>query len=445
MKPVNHNGKKSNVISVLKRKNMRLAKDIEEMDRTGLTPLQSEFMDKLQHNLRVCACPSLYSQGMTTGRTNYVASIRCDDKCCFICNFARQKMVRRRYMAWFQENQKILVLQDARGRLRYSTRAQRDKWPECRQVAEVEYDLMHLTLSVPHYPDKGFRGERYYYDTIAALYHRLRNKLPYFRDNVIGGEYGIETTNPDNLHIHIHSLLLVKRKRQSRNLLHYEILREWNRITANPDNPRTEIEPGQYPSVKAGNRLIDDDYVAALDPKGATIIGLEVIYTIDPVTGEKVRATEWNSEAMIRAVMETISYHFSPQTFDKSTGGFDLALLAEIKPVIYRKQLYRKFGVLHGEAALNIRVEAADGEPGELDVMQRVNIGDAVLDEETGELIEEPKRFVLTSPNYVFHDPDDNYKIHLSRAGRQEARNLKAHTTVQALLELKQIIKDSCK
>lgn len=444
MKQPNHNGKKSNVISALKRKNMRLAFDIERMDRSGMTPLQVEHMDKLMHNLRVCACPSLYSCGEITGRTNYVASIRCDDKCCFICNFARQKMVRRRYMAWFNENKTVLLLRDARGRRRYATRAQRDKWPDYRVVSEVEYDLMHLTLSVPHYPGTGFRGERYYFDTIAALYHRLRNKLAYFRDNVIGGEYGIETTNPDNLHIHIHSLLLVKRKRQSRNLLHYEILREWNRITANPDNPRTEIEAWQYPSVKAGNTLIDDDYVAALNPKGATIIGLEVIYTIDPKTGEKVRATEWNSGAMIKAVMETISYHFHPQTFDKSTRSFNLELLAEIKPVIYKKQLYRKFGVLHGEASLNIHVDP-DEDAGEMDIMQRVNIGDAVVDEETGELIEEPKRFVLTSPAYVFHDPDNDYKIHLSRQGQHEARRLKASTTAQALGELKQIIKDSCK
>ncbi|MEG1499320.1 MAG: hypothetical protein RR393_07900 [Bacteroidales bacterium] len=419
---------------------MRLAKEIEQYDTTGLTEEQVVHLDKLKHNLRVCACPSLYSQGDVSGKTNYVASIRCDDKCCFVCNFARQKMVRRRYMVWFADNKVVFIIKNSKGKEKFVTKSQLIKFPNYKIVQEVEYDLMHLTLSVPHYPGRGFNQNKYYYDDISTLFHRLRNKNEYFRSNVIGGEYGIETTNPENLHIHIHSLLLVKRKNKSRNCLHYELLRDWNRITENKDNQRLLIEAWQYPSIKAGNKMIDDNYIKELNPKGATIIGLECIYTLN-AAGEKVRSSEWNSSDMIRAVMETISYHFAPQTFDKSEGRFDIDLFAQIKPVIYHKQLYRKFGVLHGETSLNIR-SVSDG--GELDIMNRVNTVDSVVDLETGELIEEPKTFVLTSPTHVYHDPDNNYKIILSCKARAEQYVLRAKTTGQAVAELRQKIKDSC-
>lgn len=423
---------------------MRLAQDIELYNKSDLSLVQIEHLDKLKYNLRVCSCPSLYSSGEITGKTNYVASIRCDDKCCFVCNFARQKMVRRKYMAWFKENKTVFLLSRADGKEKFATKSQLEKHSDYKVIKETEYDLMHLTLSVPHYAVSGFRGKKFYYDEISALYHRLRNKNSYFRNNVIGGEYGIETTNPSNLHIHIHSLLLVKRKAQSRNFLHYEVLKEWNRITENSDNPRQAIEQWQYKSVKAGNKLIDDNYIKGLRPKGSTIIGLETIYTINPATGEKVRATEWNNGAMIKAVMETISYHFAPQTFDKEAGAFDIDLFAKIKPAIYKKQLYRKFGVLHGETALNIRVAGGE-ETGELDIMRAINMNDCVVDTETGEILEEPKKFILTSPSAVFHDPNNDYKIHISAGGKRSAQILKAHTTTTAIAELKQIIKDSCK
>ena len=42
--PVNYNGKKSNVISVLKRKNGALAKAIMEMDKSDLDELQRSML-----------------------------------------------------------------------------------------------------------------------------------------------------------------------------------------------------------------------------------------------------------------------------------------------------------------------------------------------------------------------------------------------------------------
>ena len=440
--PVNYNGKKSNVISVLKRKNGALAKAIMEMDKSDLDELQRSMLGKLADNLRRCSCPSLYAQGLDGKDTRYIGSVRCDSKSCFVCNYARQKQVRRKYWAWFADNREVYLVQEEGKAAKYVTKTQyNEKYKDERILQRVEYDLMHLTLSVPHYPGTGFCGHKYYFEDIAKLYNRIRNKNEYFKAHVIGGEYGIETTNPENLHIHIHSLLLVKRERRNRNKLHFELLKAWNRLTVNPENPRTEIPREVWPKIAAGNEMIDEAYIRALNPKGATLIGLETIYTKDPQSGQKVRSYEWNSKAMLRAVMETISYHFSPTAFDKKDKTFNLELLAELLPVIHGKQLYRKFGCLHGEKSLNVRTSESDED--EFD--QQVYVDDAtgeVVDTETGEVIDRVRQFFVTSPAYVFHDPNADYAIHLSREGQRKRRWLAAHTTREAVNELRREIRE---
>ena len=441
----NYNGRKSNIISVLKRKNMRLAQSIIDMDKRHLTSEQADMLMKLANNVRRCACPSLYGQSIDSKQTRYVGSVRCDSKNCFVCNYARQKSVRRKYWAWFSGNRQVVAVKPGK-RVKYVTKAQYEaKFSDCKVLAMPEYDLMHLTLTVPHFAGTGFRGEKYYFETLAKLYDRLRNKCDYFHDHVLGGEYGIECSHPENLHIHIHSLLMVKRERQSRNKLHYELLREWNRITVNPEVKRNKIALRDYDSVKAGNTLIDDDYVRALDPKGATIIGLETIFTTNPETGQKVRSFEWNNKAMLRAVMETISYHFSPTAFEKENRTFNLDMLAELQPVLYRKQLYRKFGCLHGEKSLNVRLDAAEDED-EFD--RQIYVDEAngdVVDTETGEVIDKVEQFFVSSPAYVYHDPGADYKIYMSREGKQKRQWMEARTTGAAVAELRRMVREKYK
>lgn len=435
---MNYNGKKANSISGNKRKNMKLADELVKMDIKGES---KDYVDKLVKNLRQCACPSLYATGMVTGKTTYHGSIYCGCKTCFICNYNRQKQTRQKYAAWFRDNKTLLLL-SKNGKQKYATQAQfAQKFQDWKKVEEVEYDLMHLTLTLPHIAERGFNGKKYYFAEIAALFHRLRNENTYFKENVIGGEYGIECTNPENLHIHIHSLLLVKRKQQNRNFLHCELLIDWNKLTVNKEYTREKIELYNYKSLKAGNKMLTDIYVSKLNPKGSTIIGLETIYTKNK-GNQKVRSCNWSDDSMIRAVMETISYHFSPTTFDKSDKTFNTELLIELQPVLYKKQLYRKFGVLHGEKSLNLKNEGA----AEFEAIEF----EAFVDEETGEISsfekeEEPSICRLISPSYAFCDPQNDFSIHFSKEGLHKSILLNSTSPKLAKMELIERMKESCK
>lgn len=198
---------------------------------------------------------------------------------------------------------------------------------------------------------------------------------------------------------HIHALLFVKREDQNRNQLHKIILTIWNRLTAWDGSSRKEFTDAQIFSILKGNKSLNESFVKSLNPTGTTLIGLEIIYTKDKKTGEKIRSFEFNSEAMIKAVMETISYHFKPQMFKITEDYIDIDSIIELLPVIYRQILYFKFGCLHGEKSLNVKDDSLLEDYEE--TME--------FDEDTGEIFE--RKYFITSPDAMYHDQEGNIKV----------------------------------
>jgi hypothetical protein len=429
-----NNRKRSNTISALKRKNLNLIKLLDNYIETLTKETPEAFhLSRLRKDASRCANFSLYGTNSVDSDIKYFASVLCGNKTCFVCNFARQKRVRRKYFKWFAENPTVLEVKRGEAR-KIVTRTRLDSTFEekgFKLVCEHKYDIMHLTLTVPHYAN-GFNGERYYFQLLADLFHDMRNEAPEWNELVYGGEYGIETTQTQSngLHIHIHSLLFVRQATQNRNRLHKLILKEWNRRTVNRDNPRTAFDDVAINSIKRSNRLFDDDFVKGLDPQGTTMINLESIYSFKE--GEKVRTSEFNSKEMLYAIMEAIKYHFEPLAFDKENKTFDLDLMAEVAPRIYRKQLYKKFGCLHGEKSLNLKE----------DDTLREDFDDAtdMIDQETGEIKQEYD-FFITSPAYIYHSPEKDNKLMLSKEGKKRLKKIEAFTVSEAVTRLGDMVK----
>lgn len=425
------NRKRSKRLTYLKRKNMNLAIDIKRyMGKNPLMKDNSSLVGLLQ-NLHKCASNTLYAADYD--KIRLIAPLTCKHKLCNICNWNRQKSIRRKYMRWFENNKMLCRISKGKN-IKYCTQAQLESFlnKNFKVLSEnIEYDLMHLTLTVPHTVG-GWRGSDIYIDEIIKTFHDMR-RLKWWSDFVYGGEYGVETTKNDSgFHTHIHSLLMVKKRTNSRNLLHYEIFREWNRLTVNSESERLEFTDYQIQKILKGNKLFTEDYVKALNPKGATLIGLNCIYTTKNQGNQfvKVYTSEWGSEAMMRGVMETISYHFKPRTFHKgeSDTNFDVARIIEMLPKVQGKILYRRFGVLEKESVLSIK-----GNSEEQDYRETSE----ECDEETGEVLE--SKYFSTNPLNMYAKGENN-EITLSNRVDGRIIELKARSGLEAIKELNQLV-----
>lgn len=433
----NHNARRSYTITMLKRKNLDLNKEMKAFIlETELQQDQITRIKKMSTNLVACSALSIYRENCESGEIALIHSNRCSSKLCFICNYSRQKTVRRKYMRWFKENRYIVELADkVTGKRSYTTQARiaAGKQGKNEVIGNLQYDLMHLTLTVPHTAENGYNGDHYYFTTIAEKYHRMRKELTEWNYFVLGGEYGIEIEKKSSgNHIHIHSLLLVRQVMQSRNTLHRAILMYWNRVTVNKYSERTAFNQIQIDGIRKGNKKLTYDDVVSLHPGGATLIGLETIFSFD-AKGQKVRATEWGSKEMMIAVMETISYHFEPHAFDKETGKFDLPMLADISTKIHNVKLYAKFGALYGEKSLNV----SDDTKVEEEYAEAV---EEMVDQNTGEISLRDK-FYLINPAYVHHLPEKEYQITFGKDALRKGEVLKVETTGQAIALLGERLK----
>lgn len=432
------NNRRSWTLTKLKRKNHKLTKEMNNYIGTAdLTDVQDARMNKLKKDVENCSNAAIYREAIESGKTTFIGAASCKNKLCFVCNWARQKNIRRKYMAWFKTNQSIVEIHkhtNGKTAVKYTTQTRwtGNKYPEWNLEGYREYDLMHLTLTVPHFENTGFNGDLYYFEKISYLYNRMRKECDEWKYLVFGGEYGIETKKRTNgQHIHIHSLLLVRRERQSRNRLHRAIMEYWNKVTINNDVRKDQFSEQDAKDIIKGNKMIDSEFVKKLNPKGSTIFGLENIYTYS-AAGEKTRSATWNSKEMMIAVLETISYHFEPYAFEKETGKFDLPLMAEIAPILYGKRLYDKFGCLYGEKSLNVTEDCDIAE-------EYTDAVEELVDEDTGE-ISQANKFYLANPLFVRHVPERDYCIELGREAKRRSIVLDAQTTGQAVKKMAEMM-----
>ena len=402
-------------LTYLKRKNMEMAKQLQQYTNTAKMDENSRVLaDTLIKSLRACGGMSLYSYD--GAKIELISFLGCNHRICNICNWDRQKKIRRKYLRWFDGNPALFVLngKDGKGQ-KVVTAAQRQKWLSkgYTEAGQVRYNIMHLMLSVPH-TENGWRGSRFYFRELAKQFNFLRKKTEWLYW-VYGGQFGLETTkNANGYHIHIHALLFVRNERQNRNKLHKVILYWWNHLTIDENNKRGKFTEEEVTAIMRGNRTFSFDFVNTLDPRGATIIHLQnifvckttddgyslkeniVINDYDPKGGylsiihsksyektdncEKVKKhidiNDWKTEDFIGAVLETISYLFKPKVFAIGDQYFDCESIIELLPYVHNnRSLYSKFGCLMGEKTLNVHddtlledmTEAADlkGEEGE--------------------------------------------------------------------------------
>ncbi len=393
-----------------------------------LEPEKKLYMKKLTKKLTACAGLSLYAEqpGGTVGITGHL----CGDKLCFVCNSQRSRVTRRKYRSWFEANPVLFEVTGSNGRSKVVTAFQYHKNYEGAHYQPVKYEVMHFTLTVPHTAENGYRGKQIYFDEFTRCMTELR-RLKFWTDNVLGGEYGYETERKyAGVHIHVHGLMFVVAGLQNRNRLHRELLMNWNRLTVDSDNCRSVFSETDIAGIRKGNKLITEDDVNEMNPKGATIINLETIYTKNKETGLKERVKDFSDKGFMRGVMEAIKYHFEPSFFDKKENQFDLQMVADLKPLLHGKALYKKFGCLVGETALNINENI------------QVEYSDAVedFDPGTGEILE--RDFYTVNPALMYADKDN---ITWSRAAVASRRQIKARTTSEAVSVLAGMIREACR
>lgn len=412
----NYNTKRLKKILKLKKMNARLSHDIDIFLKFNQKSKHREYLETLQKHVRKCASIALFKD---TGDIEYITSLCCKDKLCFICNYQRKNLLRKKYMLWLEKNPYFLRQKGT------------NTIKKCSDVPEhlrdnyhiLHYDPMHLTLSVPH-ANGQYKGQSIYYKAIIQDYNTLR-RCEYFKQNVYGGEYGIEATLTKNgLNIHIHSLLFVKRYEQNRNQLHRQILIDWNHITCDARNKSHELTEKVRFAIKKGNKLLTDSDLNQLSPLGATLINLENIYNVDE-NGNKIYSL--NNESAMKAFMETISYHFKPKMFNNIDGSFNVGLLADIYAVTKGMILYRKFGILHGDKSLNLKENGS-----ELDELEVSNEVKELIDESTGEVKILPNAYFATKLLNSYVDENDNIRFKQGST----YKDLQADTTRSAIMEL---------
>lgn len=402
---------------------------------------QLEYFLRLRFDLQNCCSNTLLRQHLKPNCYEFIGAHTCKNKLCNVCNYVRSKTVRRKYMFYFEKNQFVN-----------------------QKTAEVferkDLDFMHLTLTVPHNEDKGWRGKKIYVKEIMATFNKMR-KMKFWKYHVFAGEFGIEfTKNTNGLHIHIHSLLCVHKESQNRNNLHLEIFKAWNDLTICPYSNRKTFNTNEVDSIRKGftnkNGIcrITDTELKNINPTGSTNIHLESLFYYNSIrivgasqswdaekSKWKIYANPDNLPDLMRGVMECIKYHFEPLCLQDDSNNLNLSLVAELMPEIKGLPLYRKFGAWHGVKQLNVIDKST------------ITNSDLItdLEETANEEIKHPEtQFIVTKENFVYvavhakciyHDFKNNAKPKIKRSAKK--RKFEIGTSVKHALTF--MIEDSIK
>lgn len=427
------NKKRAKKLTYLKYQNIQLSAEVRKyMKLKSTTENQREHLKKLNKAITSCSGFTLYAYGKDG--LELINNFGCGHKLCNICNWKRQKAVRAKYYNWFNNNRTLNLMQFENKQI-ISTNSQKKGYEKKGfEVIDdkIKYNLMHLTLTVPHTLEYGWKNSRFYFRELIQMFNYIR-KNKEWKKHVYGGEYGVENTLTANgYHIHIHGLLMVKKSEQNRNNLHEFVFREWNRLTVDEHSIRVAFNDYDIQQICKGNKTFDLNFCNKLNPKGSTIMGLENIYY--KKGNKKIHPKEWGTEEMMFAVMETISYHFKPKMFLLDDGKYDMTSIVELSPLLYKQQLYNKFGCLQKEKKLNVKEtdKQPNGEDTDTDIFDELNEALEFIDEDTGEVL--TKTFIVTNPRNIYFDKDD--EPHVSNIQENKVIKINALSTRHALQEM---------
>lgn len=298
---------------------LMLTNNLEKLDAD-----QYPLVETLLRRLNTCGSHMIFRNMLKTNELTFCGAKTCNHRMCSICNYLRSKLVRYKYITFFDKNPQLLK----------------------------DNDAFHLVLTVPHDRD-GYQGEKFYAKIIKDKFARMR-ECKWFRKMVYGGFYALEITlnnEASGLHIHIHAFLLVRKTQQNRNTLYKKILAYWNRATKQGN----DIPLSQEQMVFLNNVVQDKKLINKLKGNGATMIWLESLYVTskkkkkgykyDQRTGLWKKYVYPGQNDFVRGVIECIKYHFEPTAIGND-GLFDLELLKIILPNLRYLRLYDKFGKL---------------------------------------------------------------------------------------------------
>ena len=337
------NRKKGYSLAMNRVKNIKLGVELDLIINS--MPIQdAALVMKFRSRLFSCASNSLYREHSTAA--TLVQSQKCKHKLCCICNSERKSKLRSIYVNYFKDNPDLMK----------------------------EYSFMHLTLTVPHSVN-GWRGKQVFNKELLEAFKYVRNKVPFWKNHVFAGQYSIEFTKGDNgLHIHLHALILVK-KRVRRNYLYPLILKAWNNATIDDSSKltwSTERIEGIRKSLDFLPNDQQNDVISELSEKGSTLVGLESVYHFEFIDGKFEKIYGKDEESILRGIIETLKYHFEPVCLE------DISLVVELLPLIAKQRLYGRFGDFYNNKKLGLAFKNLENDEDEDDTV--------ILDPITGEI-----------------------------------------------------------
>ncbi len=367
---------------------------------------------KARRDLQNCCRHTLVRRWKEPYSVDFISAHTCKNKICNVCNYVRSKALRRKYIKYFDKNELIDF--------------------KTGQVFEKkDMDFFHLTLTVPHTENKGWRGKKVFVKEIMEEFNLMRKKK-FWKENIHAGEFGVEfTRNKNGFHIHIHSLVIAHTSRGNRNYLYKEILKAWNKQTVCPYNKRKSFTIEEIEAIKKGCKTLTDEEIKELHPQGSTFVSLESLYTLSDVRTSRYDRPngegKWkryinpsDGKQFISGVMECIKYHFEPLCFNKEDKTIDFQLLEDLLPEIHGKPLYRKFGAFHGLKELNINENLTS----ELSDEVIENLEDTAREKtthpETG-LEAQPGDFdfLIINARMLRYDKENNFKPRINKAAKK--------------------------
>ncbi|MDJ1468188.1 hypothetical protein [Xanthocytophaga flava] len=253
------------------------------------------------------------------------------------------------------------------------------------ELIRTKYHPCHLVLTVPH-SEGLYKGKRFYARELMSEFNKLR-KLPFWKEQVYAGEYGVEVkkNNKHGLHIHVHSLVLL-RPGCSVNKVRSLIEQHWRQNTSNKS-----------------------DYSG---------IHFETLYTVNRETGKKKALNKRSSiKEYLAGVLECIKYHFEPKCLEKyqvddygKIYEYDIDLIQEILDNTKGMRLYSRFGAFYKCKELNFNnldketeSEEEANAANEEDVMSSVDgYQDRMIDPETLQKVNpEDCTIIFCSPTHL--------------------------------------------
>jgi len=422
---MNSNTIRWSIIQALKRKNLSLATLINEYLHTLTDDKKIAYMMKLSRKLIECSSLSIYTEKPTgiEGITNYM----CGEKLCFICNERRARVTRWKYYNWFLENMTLRRI-SINGVQKVVTASKYNKSFSSFPFKKIDYEVMRFSLTVPYNEEQMYRAKTVYFDELTSNLAALR-RLKFWKENILGGEYGVKMErNWNGVYINICGIILVCSVKNIRNILHRELLLNWNRISIDPNHSRRSLNETERRHIMNDNELLTGTDIDTLDSRGAIYIKLETICKQCSKTRTRSHKESFTEDKFLKSLLEAIKYHFEPPFFNNDDKSFDLEMVANIRPLIAGRAMFKKFGCMVGELCLNSSQES-----------QTENDGtDTGIDREARGKNEQ--KFYIVNPALMYNEKD---RLIWSPTALEKRIEIQSVSIPQAVDYLSSIIKQS--